>query len=121
MLHNSDYAEPVVEADLDVAPVPPPIPEFASPPIEAASLEVSTEPEAEAEPLAFEADAEIAFEPAVEFAFDEAGEPSFDDAALASVDAGAVAVAIEAIEQAAPEEPAGTSMFDATYIAAGRR
>jgi hypothetical protein len=110
VLHNSDYAEPVVEADLDVAPVPPPIPEFASPPIEAASLEVSTEPE----PLAFEADAEIAFEPAVEFAFDDAGEPSFDDAALASVDAGAVAT--EAIEQAAPEEPAGTSMFDATYI-----
>jgi hypothetical protein len=114
VLHNSDYAEPVVEADLDVAPVPPPIPEFASPPSEAASLEVSTE--AEAEPLAFEADAEIAFEPAVEFAFDDAGEPSFDDAALASVDAGAVAVAIEAIEQAAPEEPAGSSMFDATYI-----
>ena len=116
VLRNSDYAEPVVEADLDVAPEPPPIPELASPPIEAAGLEVSTEPEPEAEPLAFEADAEIAFEPAVEFAFDEAGEPSFDDAGLDSADGGAVAVAIEAIEQAAPGEPAATSMFDATYM-----
>ena len=116
VLHNSDYAAPVVEADPDVAPEPPPIPELASPPIEAAGLEVSDRAEPEAEPLAFEADAEIAFEPAVEFAFDEAGEPSFDDAVLDSVDGGAVAVAIEAIEQAAPEEPAGTSMFDATYM-----
>ena len=86
-LHTSDYAEPVVDADLDVAPEPPPIPELASPAIEAAGLEVS----AGHEPVAFEADAEIAFEPAVEFAFDEAGEPSFDDAALDSVDGGAVA------------------------------
>ena len=77
-------------ADLDVAPEPPPIPELASPAIEAAGLEASAEPD-RAEPLAFEADAEIAFEPAVEFAFDEAGEPSFDDAALDSVDGGAVA------------------------------
>ena len=32
------------------------------------------------------------------------------------MDGGAAAVAIEAVEQAAPEEPAGTSMFDATYM-----
>ena len=71
-LHTSDFPEPVVGADRDVTPEPPPVPEFVSQAIETAGLEVS----AGHEPVAFEADAEIAFEPAVEFAFDEAVEPA---------------------------------------------
>ncbi len=82
----------------------------------------------EAEPIAFEADGEIAFEPAVEFAFDDAGEApfEFEEAAL---ETGAPAVpadhemgdpgeaAVPMVEPIAVEEPAGASMFDATYIA----
>lgn len=110
--HPSDAAAVVVETPLEVPPEPPPIPELASPAIEPAAPEVS----AGHEPIAFEDDAEIAFEPAVEFAFDEAGEPSFDEPAFASVEGGAATLAIEAVEQALTEEPAGTSMFDATYV-----
>ena len=79
-------AEPVVDADLDVDPEPPPIPELAEPGDRGGRA--SRRPPSH-EPIAFEADAEIAFEPAVEFAFDEAGEPSFDDAAPDFVDGGA--------------------------------
>ncbi len=67
------------------------------------------------EPIAFEADTEIAFEPAVEFAFD--AEPSFEAAGAVGADAEQAVAAVDAIEHAAAEEPAGTSMFDATYIA----
>ncbi len=108
---QEDAAEPAFVADPEPAFEPPPIPALASPAIEASEFEAS----AGLEPIAFESDAEIAFEPAVEFAFDEAGEPSFDDAALEPVD-GATVVAMEAIEQAAPTEPAAASMFDATYM-----
>ena len=52
----------------------------------------------------------------MEFAFDEAGEPSFDDAAPSFVEGGAAAVAIEAVEQDASEEPVSASMFDGTYM-----
>jgi hypothetical protein len=62
----------------------------------------------DAEPVAFEADADIAFEPSVEFAFDEvadaAGEPAGDPADVLVV------------ERIVIDEPAGSSMFDATYI-----
>jgi hypothetical protein len=78
-----------------VAAEPPPLPDAAA----AAGEAVADEP------IAFEPDGDIAFEPAVEFAFDEVGEPSFEAAA-----------AVAAIELAAAEESAGTSMFDATYI-----
>jgi hypothetical protein len=109
-IHEPD-AEPAVDAAPDIAPEPPPIPALAVPDVEAAELEAS----ADAEPIAFEADGEIAFEPAVEFAFDEAGEPSFDDGAVAAIDAGAAVAPFEAVEPPVAE-PAGTSMFDATYM-----
>jgi hypothetical protein len=112
-LHAADSTDPVVDAEFDVVPEPPPLPEHASPAIEASELEASA---AGCEPIAFESDAEIAFEPAVEFAFDEAGERSFDDAAFGFVDGGAAAVPTGAVAHAATGEPAGRSMFDATYM-----
>ena len=91
-----DMAPIGADAAPAVAAEPPPLPETQA---------AAEEPVAD-EPVAFEPDGDIAFEPAVEFAFDEVGEPSFEAAA-----------AIAAIElAAAAEEPAGTSMFDATYI-----
>jgi hypothetical protein len=96
---------------------------------EAEPIAFEAEPIAfEAEPIAFEAEGEIAFEPAVEFAFADAGEApfEFEEAAL---EAGAPAVpadheagdpgeaAVLIVEPIAAEEPGGTSMFDATYIA----
>jgi hypothetical protein len=71
-----------------VEPPPEPEPERAAADTAAADLTV------------FEADAEIAFEPSPEFVFDEPLEL-----------AGTLAV-----EPAAVEEPAGASMFDATYL-----
>ena len=98
-LHFTDALEtaPVEAAAApEIAAEPPPLPE----PHAAAGEAVADEP------IAFEPDGDIAFEPAMEFTFDEAGEASFEAAA-----------ALAAIElAAAAEEPAGTSMFDATYI-----
>jgi hypothetical protein len=123
----------------DVALEPPPMPLLAAPEAEAAAFEAVT-PEAAApdaaapeaatlevvrfesagladaptEASTFDDDSEIAFEPAVEFAFDEGGEPSFDEM---GPEDGAVSPVLS-IEVAAPpvEEPAGESMFDATYM-----
>lgn len=71
------------------------------------------------EPVAFEVDGDVAFEPAVEFAFDELAEAPFEASAesdlafTASVDPSHDVLVAERI---VVEEPAGVSMFDATYI-----
>lgn len=121
-----------VEADATPAAAePPPLPVLAA--AEEAVAEPAIYEPVVDELIAFEAD-DIAFEPAVEFAFDESGEPSFEATAevaapseapadapaepvvVGRADTTESAAAIAAIELAAAEETAGTSMFDATYI-----
>jgi hypothetical protein len=76
--------------------------------------ELAAQPAVEDEPVAFEADADIAFEPVDEFVFDDAGDPVVDaTSAVSQADADAQAEAVAAIERAAAEESAGSSMFDA--------
>ncbi len=117
----ADGARPVVfeptshdMTAVEAAPELPPV-EFET----NAVPELVAEPAAADEPVAFEADADVAFEPADEFVFDDAGEPVFDAApALSCVDADAQAEAVAAIERAAAEESAVSSMFDATPFVA---
>ncbi len=80
--------------------------------VDDASLAADADP-VDADAVAFDADAEIAFEPAVEFAFDEFPDATFDDGAEAVPQANADVLVVERI---VIDEPAGTSMFDATYI-----
>ena len=93
-------------------PAPETVPGLHADPVadgDAAVVEAGS-PQVEAEPVAFEDDGDIAFEPAVEFAFDESGDVAFAPAD-APFEPGAPVV-----EPSAGEEPAGSSMFDATYI-----
>jgi hypothetical protein len=100
----------------------------SDPPVPADDSPVEVAAEAGVEPIAFEAEGEIAFEAAVEFAFDESGDAPFEFVAAelettAAVPADAVpAEGVEPsstliVEPMVADEPAATSMFDATYIA----
>jgi hypothetical protein len=115
-MHTPPTLEETADDVLALAPEPPPMPALAV--TDAATLEVvrfetvGLESDAPAETSAVDDDSEIAFEPAVEFAFEEGGEPSFDDMGLED---GAVSPVLP-MEVAPPvEQPAGESMFDATY------
>jgi hypothetical protein len=107
-------------AAVDAVPEPPPLVVVGN------AVVMDPEPPAgvvaDDESVAFEADADIAFEPSSEFVFEDAAPTEV--AALESA-----AVGVEPVVEAAPsdeiqvsprmveEEPAGTSMFDSTYVA----